>query len=658
MLICAALLSVGQVYSPTLTKKGQVDATSLESLAKGIYEEASAITPRKKAEAIWRFFLTDGRFVKPGFWYHIAGWAYEEPKGEVLDPIKLLNSYGFGLCYHIAPLLEAVFEAGGFPDARVWFLTGHTVAEVFYDGGYHYFDSDMLGYNPVGSGPLKQRPVASVRQIEEDGNIVLSKLAGPKKVDTTKADYPWYPADVRENAIPELAALFTTTRDNWVFPFTRYAEGHTMDYTLRPGERIIRYFYPADDQKYFLPWAYDGQGWREFPQEIEAYKIKTRNGPRSQKDSRAWGTGRIEYRPPRLSNTNVVVDMPCPYVIIGAEFTMDVDLGTNGSLAVETSTDVGRTWTRSAHLTGPYQGHWRAEPAILAKSAKGVLNAVSGSYGYQVRFTYSQAAVTNLLLSTDFQLNPRSLPAVTPGKNEFDFRSGTSQRVELPIRADQYKNFATSAINAEIITDHGQSFIRNRTNGPATVIFALETPGSEELSGFDAGGRFLDLRDGLAPDKLTAEVRHIAPWPAKDAKVPAASIAWSSGPEGPWQTIWSYDPKLLWKDDDAIDRTLRWPEVEKKVRSLPLRTRRVYVRYSFESMAVDDFRFAYVRSNLRPKSPVIITHLWKEDGTERRYAEKVSPEQGERSYRFQVPDGPEIVNEAVVLECPSEVTLQ
>ena len=211
MLICAALLSVGQVYSPTLTKKGQVDATSLESLAKGIYEEASAITPRKKAEAIWRFFLTDGRFVKPGFWYHIAGWAYEEPKGEVLDPIKLLNSYGFGLCYHIAPLLEAVFEAGGFPDARVWFLTGHTVAEVFYDGGYHYFDSDMLGYNPVGSGPLKQRPVASVRQIEEDGNIVLSKLAGPKKVDTTKADYPWYPADVRENAIPELAALFTTT---------------------------------------------------------------------------------------------------------------------------------------------------------------------------------------------------------------------------------------------------------------------------------------------------------------------------------------------------------------------------------------------------------------------------------------------------------------
>ena len=53
----------------------------------------------------------------------------------------------------------------------------------------------------------------------------------------------------------------------------------------------------------------------------------------------------------------------------------------------------------------------------------------------------------------------------------------------------------------------------------------LEAPGSKELAGFDAGGRFLDLRDGLAPDKLTAEVRRIAPWPAKSGGVPAASIA-------------------------------------------------------------------------------------------------------------------------------------
>ncbi|MCU1272649.1 MAG: hypothetical protein JWO48_80, partial [Bryobacterales bacterium] len=112
--ILAALVLNAQVYSPRVLVKDQIDASDLPTLARGIYAQAHAVSPREKAEAIWRFFLTDGRFVKPGFWYHIAGWAYEEPQGEVLDPVKLLNSYGFGLCYHIAPLLEAAWKAGGF----------------------------------------------------------------------------------------------------------------------------------------------------------------------------------------------------------------------------------------------------------------------------------------------------------------------------------------------------------------------------------------------------------------------------------------------------------------------------------------------------------------------------------------------------------------
>ena len=138
----------GQVNNPRILRPGGIDASNLETLARSICEQAKAQTPREKSEAIWRFFLTDGRFVPPGFWYHIAWWAYEEPMGEVLDTGRLLNSYGFGLCYQIAPLLEGVFEAAGLP-SRVWFLTGHTVTEVFYDGAYHYYDSDMLGYNPL-----------------------------------------------------------------------------------------------------------------------------------------------------------------------------------------------------------------------------------------------------------------------------------------------------------------------------------------------------------------------------------------------------------------------------------------------------------------------------------------------------------------------------
>ena len=88
LLACAA---AAQVYSPKVLLKDQPDASDLHALAQGIYAQAGAHTPRERAEAVWRFFLTDGRFVKPGFWYHIAGWAYEEPLGEVLDPEKLLE---------------------------------------------------------------------------------------------------------------------------------------------------------------------------------------------------------------------------------------------------------------------------------------------------------------------------------------------------------------------------------------------------------------------------------------------------------------------------------------------------------------------------------------------------------------------------------------
>jgi len=205
LVFCIALSAHAQVSSPRVTRAGQIDSWDLPTLVHGIYEQARAMTPRERAEAIWRFFLTDGRYVKPGFWYHIAGWAYEEPTGEVLDPVKLLNSYGFGLCYHIAPLLAAAYDAVGFADARVWFLTGHTVAEVFYDGAYHYFDSDMMGYNAMGDGDPRKLPVASVHQIEQDGGIILGKLKAPRDVDAKRVDYPWYPADVREAAMDGLA---------------------------------------------------------------------------------------------------------------------------------------------------------------------------------------------------------------------------------------------------------------------------------------------------------------------------------------------------------------------------------------------------------------------------------------------------------------------
>jgi len=645
--IFLAWAAAAQVYSPKVLREGQPDASNLHALANDIYQQAGAHTPRERAEAIWRFFLTDGRFVKPGFWYHIAGWAYEEPLGEVLDPVKLLNSYGFGLCYQIAPVLEAVWRAGGFDDARVWFLTGHTVAEVFYDGAYHHYDSDMLGYNTIGRGPAKQSVVASVHQLESDGGIILSKLKGPKEVDAAVVDHPWYPADLRAGAISDLADLFTTTADNHLFPFERAPHGHSMDFVLRPGERLVRHFSPEKPDLYYLPYKFNGTLWEVFPQEIAEYNIRTVDGPRSQKDDRRWATGRLEYRPPVDAREIASYSVRSPYVIIDAEFKLKAELASaNQSLKVETSTDDGRSWLGAGELRGPHKGEWRTEPAVLDRSAHGRRTAVSGSYSYLVRITRSpRTEVGEMFFSTRIQLNPRTLPALANGRNELIYSGGAFRdRHPIPIAAVAAKEVAQRVANARYVPEGGQGYWVAASGGAAEFVFRLASPDGAPLSGFDVGGRFLDLSSGLAPDKLTAEVRKVTPLKTED---PAASIAWSHSPSGPFQTIWEFDPHLQWKDGVPIDRTLLWPEVD---RHLDIVAQEVFIRYRIQGLALDDFRLAAVTHPGPSSSTLEVTHVWSEDGTKRTAVQRIPSGVGGRHYAVETSPTAKISNEALIFE--------
>lgn len=654
--ILAGLALNAQVYSPRVLSKGQIDSSDLPTLVRGIYAQAHAITPREKAEAIWRFFLTDGRFVKPGFWYHIAGWAYEEPQGEVLDPVKLLNSYGFGLCYHIAPLLEAAWDAGGFADARVWFLTGHTVAEVFYDGAYHYFDSDMMGYNAIGKGDPRQLPVASVHEIEQNGQLILCKLKGPRDVDAKSVVYPWYPADVREAAIDGLAELFTTTDDNRLFPYPRYSQGHSMAFTLRPGERLIRYFRPEQPGLFYLPYKKTEKGWEEFPQEIEQYQIRTADGPRSQKDDRYWSTGRIEYTPvlsdPRAYYSNApgeaVFEVQSPYVIIDGKFSLD--LVKDETVAFETSIDGGKTWTAGGQTVGR---HMETSPNIEARSAHGVLTSISGHYGYLLKVRAPAAQISRLNIMTRFQVNPRTLPALTAGVNELIYSAGTPERRQpIPVALERVEQFAHRAVNIRYVEEQSQGFLAAKDAQPAEAIFELAAPGSAPISGFDAGGRFLDIRNGEAPDKFTAEVRRTQ----YEATVPAehrkASLGWSDTPEGPYTELWHYDTDLKWKDGTPIDRTLRWPEIFRQVRSLPPGTHHVYVRFRLEGLALDSLRLAVISPQDRQSPLVEVTHLWHEGSASRSHVERITQPSREHHYTFRTPKEARITNDGVIFYCP------
>ena len=667
-ILTASTATFAQVYSPVVTNAGQVDTMDLARTAEGIYRTYNAHTDREKAEAIWRFYLTDGRFVAPGMFYHLAGWAYEEPAGQVLDPIKLLNSYGYGLCYQDGPLLEATYQAGGFKDARVWFLTGHTVAEVFYDGHYHYFDSDMLGYNPIGDGPLKQREVASVYQLEHNGNIMLKNLTGPNTSNPNSVDYPWYPADVRAGDMEDIARLFTTTSDNYLYAYQRHPEGHTMDFVLRPGERITRYFHPTPKDLFYLPYAYNGSNWNVLP-DLAQFHISIENGPLSEKDKRTWATGKIEYRPAGNGDaailqhghdTMITFSMPSPYVIIDANFSLQASLPTTSDrVTAATSTDGGHTWTESSSMAGPFKGSWSLRPASLS-AAHQRLNAISGSYGYLLRFsihraTGRQSTISDFFLTTYFQLNPRTLPTLVPGKNQIEYRAGNQIRDEIPLRVSDYKESASAAKNVEYMSQGGEGYLINSISKGGEVIFDVSAKDGGELSGFDAGARFLDIRQGIAPSKFTAETRKVAPWPANANGPGTASISWATERSGPWIVLWSYDPKLTWLDGQPIQQVLRWPEVDRKLRNLSKGTRHVYVRYQIQGMALDTVRLAAI-SPIPPTASqhLEIIHVWEENGKQREFHTNIENAEHAQQYEIPIPDGAIVDNVAVVLDCPPD----
>jgi len=339
-----------------------------------------------------------------------------------------------------------------------------------------------------------------------------------------------------------------------------------------------------------------------------------------------------------------VFEVYSPYVVVDAQFQFEAVLSTKDqTLIVETSTNEGRTWSPAGMLRGPHRGAWQTEPAVPTRSGHGRRTAVSGTYGYLVRVTKdSRTELKSAFLRTRIQLNPRTLPALAAGRNNLVYTAGPAI-VRSSIEAEP-----SQVTNARYVSDGAQGFWLPVSEGTGEVVFRLSAPDRAPLVGFDAGGRFLDLSSGLAPDKFTAEVRKVAAVPATRA---AASIAWSKSPDGPFQTIWEYDPRLKWKDGIAIDRTLLWPEVDRHVAvsGAP----EVYVRYQVRDLAIDDFRLA-VETGGRGDSALEVTHVWRENGTAKTFAQRIPAGSSAYRYAVEIPQSAKVVNDAIIFECQKQ----
>ena len=116
------------VYSPRIVGEPRPDCHSLETLL------ASPPFAGRQGESLALALYDYLTSPVDGVWH---GWPPNENAGEpvgwgdVSDPVKTLNAYGWAICGQNAELLFGLYHAAGLP-ARIRCLSGHKVCGVFH----------------------------------------------------------------------------------------------------------------------------------------------------------------------------------------------------------------------------------------------------------------------------------------------------------------------------------------------------------------------------------------------------------------------------------------------------------------------------------------------------------------------------------------------
>lgn len=122
------------------------------------------------AQSVTNGISEDADRVKALFFHVAERFDYARPLSQERDPHEPMRGfrvYGWGYCDDFAAIFANLCSASGYP-SRVWGLSGHVVAEVFYDGGWHLFDPTAVRYLENESGiVLSYEAISSTDLIQE-----------------------------------------------------------------------------------------------------------------------------------------------------------------------------------------------------------------------------------------------------------------------------------------------------------------------------------------------------------------------------------------------------------------------------------------------------------------------------------------------------------
>ena len=351
------------VRNPWIIVNGKRQWRCIEDILDEILQEG--MSDAEKARAIWEFARRHR--------YHST-----TADDEVKDTVKMLNVYGYTLCWDEAYTVANLWQAAGLKIRR-GLPHGHCTTEVFFDGRYHLLDSDehllvLLRDN---------RTIAGEEELARDHDLMKRAHA-----------YGILSPESRQSS-EQAAALFVHSG-----PRTGsrpFVGGHRMDLDLRPGEALIWEW--ADRGKYH------GHGKR--PSRLCNGRLHYEPGLDANFARWAEEVINLQTVPTGLGPSDaeresiLVYRIQSPYVIVGGQTRLQAE----GSWTAEISRD-GEQWS----TIDVEKETFSLDPHFLPDAL--------ATYRYYLRLRGMGSILHQLSIETDLQMAPLSLPEVEVGDNE------------------------------------------------------------------------------------------------------------------------------------------------------------------------------------------------------------------------------------------------
>jgi hypothetical protein len=582
-----AALAHAREYSPRVVSPHNADAYSMKTFAE--FPRWRGLQGDQLAWEVYKY-LVDTR---TGVFHTNEVLEGRDDLSEyttVRDPVKIINVYGYAYCAAFGPMMAGVWEDMGQGKSRTVTLPGwsHVVSEVFYGGKWHYMDLDVRAVFRRPDGTL-----ASLAEARQDASLWQGR--GPL----------FFPNDALEST----RRIYQQTGLDHYHGFNQ--SGHTMDFVLRQGETLTRWWKPQGGRWHHCA-SYNAQDWLRKLIEEEP------GGPKpNHRDFTIhnYGNGRFVYRPNLTENSTdfadgvydaknvrpgprgltltepgegyAVFEVRTPYVIVPVVGNLDTTADDREASVLEIdakrtslqiSLDNGLTWTDLS-----------LEPAPAKID---LTRYAAGTYGYLLKIILrgrpEEAVVRSLGLTTWVQVAPASLPSLREGENRMEYCTG--DHFGLKTRVHEIRSEASDP--KEVLkylvqppADYVPGRKTERIRGP--VVVKVAAPPGTRIAWFVAGGSFrTHLHEAAGSTRNT--IGYAVGTPEGFREVYHADV--------PTDTEhWHYN----------AHREVR---LEKPAES-------VYVRYVGDP-ALNNFHiYAHAQDDGRRSArPVEITHVWTETG--------------------------------------------